>query len=125
MFEIFRVNHFEAASAILFGIGFITLLLHQNIIKKVIGMNIMDSAVYLFLASNGYIEGRVAPYATPGVQATMAQFVNPIPTGLVLTGIVVSVSVTAFSFALAARLYQRFHTLNVDEILYLAREGAQ
>lgn len=124
MFERLLLNHFEAASALLFGIGFITLLLHNNIIKKIIGLNIMDTATYLFLAAGGYIDGRVAPYVFSG-EATVERFVNPIPTGLVLTGIVVSVSVTAFSFALAYRLNQRFHTLNLDEILYLAKEGAQ
>ena len=43
-------------------------------------------------------------------------YVNPIPAGLVLTGIVVSVSVTAVMLALTIRLYQRYHTLNLDEI---------
>lgn len=118
-------NYYETAAVILFFIGFMTLLLHRNIIKKIIGMNIMDSATYLFLAANGMIQGRVAPFADASAPATVEQFVNPIPTGLVLTGIVVSVSVTAFSFALAYRLNQRFSTLDVDEILFLARGGAQ
>ena len=124
--RLLEVNRYEFVSVILFGIGFITLLLHQNIIKKIIGMNMMDTAVYLFLASNGYIRGRLAPFIQAGESTIpMETVINPIPTGLVLTGIVVSVSVTAFSFALAYRLNQRFHTLNLDEILYLAREGAQ
>lgn len=118
-------NYYETAAVILFFIGFMTLLLHRNIIKKIIGMNIMDSAMYLFLASTGYIEGRVAPFATVGEAATVEKFVNPIPTGLVLTGIVVSVSVSAFSFALAYRLQRRFGTLDVDEILFIAKGGAQ
>lgn len=118
-------NYYETAAVILFFIGFMTLLLHRNIIKKIIGMNIMDSAMYLFLASTGYIEGRVAPFAVVGEPATVETFVNPIPTGLVLTGIVVSVSVSAFSFALAYRLQRRFGTLDVDEILFLAKGGAQ
>lgn len=118
-------NHYETAAVILFFIGFMTLLLHRNIIKKIIGMNIMDSATYLFLAANGFITGKVAPFAVVGEAATVEKFVNPIPAGLVLTGIVVSVSVTAFSFALAYRLNQRFGTLDVDEILFLARGGAQ
>ena len=118
-------NHYETAAVILFFIGFMTLLLHRNIIKKIIGMNIMDSATFLFLAANGLIEGRVAPFASVGEAATVERFINPIPTGLVLSGIVVSVSVTAFSFALAYRLNQRFGTLDVDEILFMARGGAQ
>ena len=47
------LNVEETVSAILFGIGFTMLLLHQNLIKKIMGMNIMDTAVYLFLAAKG------------------------------------------------------------------------
>ena len=85
------------------------------------GLNFMDSAVYLFLASKGYIAGRLAPIITDG-DSDPSKYVNPIPTGLVLTGIVVSVSVTAFLLALTCRLYDRFHTLDIDEITHLARK---
>ena len=84
----------EVVAMILFGIGFANLLLQKNLIKKIIGLNIMDTAVYLFLAIKGYIEGRSAPIVVDGVQEVEA-YINPIPSGLVLTGIVVSVSVTA------------------------------
>ena len=114
-------NYYEMAAVILFFIGFMTLLLHRNIIKKIIGMNIMDSATYLFLAANGFIEGKIAPFATVGEAATVEKFVNPIPAGLVLTGIVVSVSVTAVMLSLSIRLYKRYHTLDLDEIYILSR----
>ena len=52
-------NYYEAASVILFGIGFMNLLLQRNLIKKFIGLNIMDTATYLFLAAKGYVAGRV------------------------------------------------------------------
>ena len=108
-------NYMEAVSMILFGIGFINLLMQQNLIKKIIGMNIMDTSVYLFLAAKGYIEGHKAPIVTDGIQSVDA-YINPIPSGLVLTGIVVSVSVTAVMLSLTIRLYNRYHTLNLDEI---------
>ena len=104
----------------LFGIGFTTLLLHRNLIKKIVGFSMMDSAIYLFLAAKGYIEGRRAPIVEGGVQA-MEAYINPIPAGLVLTGIVVSVSVSAVMLALSVRLYRRYHTLNIDEITALSR----
>ena len=113
------VNYEETASIILFCIGFSTMMLHKNLIKKIIGMDMMDAAVFLFLASQGYIQGRKAPIVVDGVQAVEA-YINPIPAGLVLTGIVVSVSVTALMLALAVRLYYRYHTLNLDEIIKLA-----
>ena len=106
---------------ILFGIGFTTLFLQPNLIKKVIGLNIMDSAVYLFLAAKGYITGRLAPIVVNGI-TDMDAYINPIPAGLVLTGIVVSVSVTAVSLSLIQKLYREYHTLNLDEILTKANK---
>ena len=108
-------NYEEMAAMILFGIGFTTLLLHKNMIKKIIGFSMMDSAIYLFLAAKGYIVSRTAPIVVDGVQA-MEAYINPIPAGLVLTGIVVSVSVTALMLSLTVRLYRRYHTLDIDEI---------
>ena len=97
-------NYGEAIAMILFGIGFSNLLLQKNLIKKIIGLNIMDTAVYLFLAEKGYIMGRKAP--------------------IVVDGVVVSVSVTALMLSLTIRLYRRYHTLDLDEIsARLKKEG--
>lgn len=114
-------NYFETVAVILFGIGFTTLLLHRNMIKKIIGLNIMDTAVYLFLAAKGYIEGRKAPIVVDGIQDVKA-YINPIPSGLVLTGIVVSVSVTAVMLSLTIRLYRRYGSLDLDEISMRAKK---
>ena len=113
-------NYVEIAAMILFGVGFTTLLLHRNMIKKIIGFSIMDCAIFLFLAAKGYIQGRRAPIIENGVQE-VAAYINPIPAGLVLTGIVVSVSVTAVMLALTVRLYRRYHTLDIDEITQQCR----
>ena len=116
-------NYGEAVAMLLFVIGFTNLLLQKNLIKKIIGLNIMDSAVYLFLAEKGYIEGRTVPIVVDGIQDVEA-YINPIPSGLVLTGIVVSVSVTALMLSLTVRLYRRYHTLDLDEIsMRLKKEG--
>lgn len=116
-------NYAEVVAMILFGVGFSNLLLQKNLIKKIIGLNIMDTSVYLFLALKGYIAGRVAPIVADGVQEVEA-YVNPVPSGLVLTGIVVSVSVTALMLSLTIRLYRRYHTLDLDEITTrLKKEG--
>ncbi|MGI6020225.1 MAG: sodium:proton antiporter [Lachnospiraceae bacterium] len=109
-------NMEETVAMILFGIGFTTLLLHKNLIKKIIGLNIMDTGVYLFLTAKGYIAGRMVPILTDGITDASA-YTNPIPDGLVLTGIVVSVSVSALMLSLTIRLYSRYHTLDLDEIL--------
>ena len=119
MLEKLMTNTEATASVILFCIGFSTMMLNKNLIKKIIGMDIMDTAVYLLLASQGYIAGRAAPIVVDGVQSVEA-YINPIPAGLVLTGIVVSVSVSALMLALSVRLYYRYHTLDLDEIVMLA-----
>ena len=116
-------NYGEAVAMILFGIGFANLLFQKNLIKKIIGFNIMDTAIYLFLAEKGYIEGRMPPIVVNGIQDVEA-YINPIPSGLVLTGIVVSVSVSALMLSLTIRLYKRYHTLDLDEIsARLRKEG--
>ena len=113
------VNYEQTAAVILFCIGFSTMLLHKNLLKKIIGMDIMDAGIFLFLACQGFIKGRVAPIVENGVQ-DVESYINPVPAGLVLTGIVVSVSVTALMLALTVRLYYRYHTLNLDEMIALA-----
>lgn len=121
MLEKLLLNHYEAAAVILSGIGLTNLLLQRNLIKKIIGLNIMDTAVYLFLAAKGYVAGRAAPILIPdgagGWITSSSVYVNPVPAGLVLTGIVVSVSVTAFALALTLKLYESYGTLNIDEAL--------
>ena len=120
MIAVFRAHMPQIVAVILFGIGFTTLLVKRNLIKKIIGFNIMDTAIYLFLTSVGYIEGRTAPIMADGV-TEMSRYINPIPSGLVLTGIVVSVSVSALMLSLTIRLYRRYHTLNIDKITLLMK----
>ena len=123
MGESLLANFGEAVAMILFGIGFANLLFQKNLIKKIIGFNIMDTAIYLFLAEKGYIAGRMPPIVVNGIQSVDA-YINPIPSGLVLTGIVVSVSVSALMLSLTIRLYKRYHTLDLDEIsAQLRKEG--
>ena len=113
MLETILQQRYYITAVLLFSIGFVTLFLHPNLIKKIIGLNLMDTAVFLFLASMGYIEG--------GAKAS--QYINPVPGGLVLTGIVVAVSTTALFLALTIRLYRQYHSVNLDVILMLAWEG--
>ena len=124
MIQVLLINYEEAAAIILFGIGLTMLLFHRNLIKKLIGMNIMDTGVFLFLASMGYIEGRKAPIITDGIQNVEA-YINPVPAGLVLTGSVVSVSITAVMLSLSIRLYKRYHTLDLDDVYLLSRHQTE
>ena len=109
-------NRFAIAAVILFVTGFVNMMVHPNLIKKVVSFNIMDSATFLLLASRGMIAGRTAAILTDG-GANTSLYVNPIPAGLVLTGIVVSVSVSAFSLALIQRIYGAYGTVDMHELL--------
>ena len=121
MWQALYENIEQTVAVILFGIGFIILLLQRNLIRKIIGLNIMSTATYLFLASMGYIHGRKAPIVVDGVTQAI-HYINPVPTGLVLTGIVVSVSFTGMMLALTVRLYRRYRTLDIDQITLMARQ---
>ncbi len=115
------LTHYEEiAAVILFGIGLTMLILNRNMIKKIIGFSMTDSAIFLYLAAKGYISGRKAPIVENGITA-MEAYINPIPSGLVLTGIVVSVASSAVLLALTVRLYKRYHTLDLDEMTRLAQ----
>ena len=118
-------NYAELEAVTLFSIGLCMLLFARNLIKKVIGLDIMDTGVFLLLASRGYISGRTVPIITDGV-TDPARYINPIPAGLVLTGIVVSVSVSAVMLALTVRIYRKYRTLNIDQLymmMDLRRKG--
>ena len=116
MLNIIIDNRFAIASVILFVTGFVNMMVHPNLIKKIVSFNIMDSATFLMLASRGMIAGRTAAILTDG-GANTSLYVNPIPAGLVLTGIVVSVSVSAFSLALVQRIYGTYGTVDLRELL--------
>ena len=122
MFGGLITNHFEVAAMILFAIGLVTLLLQKNLIKKIIGLNIMDTAIFLFLTAKGYITGRSAPIIVDGI-VLPGSYVNPLPSALVLTGIVVAVSITAFALALSVKLYEHYGTLDMDKIALMVSRG--
>ena len=118
MFNHLIHNYEEAAAIALLCIGFCMLLFDRNLLKKVIGLDIMDSGVFLLLADRGYIAGRKVPIIVDGV-TDMANYINPIPAGLVLTGIVVSVSVSALMLSLTVRIYKTYRTLDMDQLYML------
>ena len=115
MFANLLENYEACVAVILFVIGVCMLLFDKNLLKKVIGLDIMDTGTFLLLADRGYITGRVVPIVTDGV-TDMSHYINPIPAGLVLTGIVVSVSVSALMLSLTVRIYRKYHTLDMDTL---------
>lgn len=116
--KLFDNLHYLVA-IILFLSGFHTMLTHSNLIKKVIGMNIMETGIFLFFIAVGYVRGGSAPIIQDGVQ----HYVNPLPSALILTGTVVSVCLTAFALVLIVKLYKYYGTVDADEIARLRGDG--
>ncbi|MFO8059101.1 MAG: cation:proton antiporter subunit C [Bacillota bacterium] len=106
-------NYFYFVAVVIFLIGFHTMLTHSNLIKKIIGMNIMETSIFLFFVSIGYVEGRSAPI----IEGEAGQYINPLPSALILTGIVVGVSLTAFALSLIIKMYKYYGTIDADEIM--------
>ncbi len=114
-------NYFFAIAAFLFMVGLHTMLTHSNLIKKIIALNIMESSIFLFFVAVGHVRGGRAPIMDPaGPSAGL--YINPLPSALILTGIVVSVSITAFALGLVIKLYEHYGVLDVDVILRMIRE---
>ncbi|MFQ6136349.1 MAG: cation:proton antiporter subunit C [Candidatus Hydrothermarchaeales archaeon] len=108
-------------SSTLFLIGLYTMITRKNLIKKIIGLNIMDTSIFLFFISMGSVKGGRAPIVIPGVENVV--YVNPLPQALILTAIVVAVSVTAFALGLTIKLYEKYGTLNGDKIREIRIRG--
>ena len=112
-------NYFYFASIVIFLIGAHIMLTHSNMIKKIMGMNIMETGIFLFVVAIGYVKGGSAPIVR--VDGADLRFINPLPSALILTGIVVGVSLTAFALSLVIELYKYYGTTDTDEIMEMRR----
>ena len=109
---------------ILMMIGLYAMIAKNNLIKKVVGMNIFQTAIILFYLSIGYKRDATLPIIEAvhevhgGHQAVIhaIDYINPLPHVLMLTAIVVSVATFGVAMALAVRIYQRYQTLEEDEL---------
>ena len=106
---------------VLMMIGFYAMIGKNNLVKKLLGMNIFQTAIILMFISSGVKKGGLIPVLDKqaalehGVNSALIN--NPVPHVLMLTAIVVSVSVTGVALALMQRIYRRYGTLEEDEIL--------
>lgn len=108
------VNYPYFFAVILFVIGVLTVLTRSNLFKKLLGINIMESAVFILFIAAGNIRGGTDPILD--TSKPEAVYINPLPSALMLTGIVVSVSVTAFALSLIIRLYREYGTADARQI---------
>lgn len=107
-----HINYLGAMA--LFVIGLHTVVTHANLIKRVIGLNIMGTGIFLFFIAIGNVTGGAAPIIDPDNPNQL--FINPVPSVLILTGIVVVVSLTVYSLSLVIRIYETYGTVDQEEI---------
>ena len=113
MAEALWYNLDYTAVVVLFCIGLYAVIIKNNLIKKLLGLNIMETAVFAFIVTSGMVSGGSPPVVGPGAEAPMA---SPLPHALVLTGIVVALATTALALALIIRIHRRHGTIEADEL---------
>jgi multicomponent Na+:H+ antiporter subunit C len=113
MIEALWQNIDYVASVVLFCIGLYAMIAKDNLIKKFIGLNIMETSVFAFIVALGVVEDGDAPIMGSGATPP---FINPLPQSLILTGIVVAVSTTALALTLIIRIYKQCGTIEADEL---------
>ncbi len=102
------------AIALLIGIAFAIILLKKNMIKMVMGIGIMESAVNLFLITIGYREEGIAPIFTSAPEGSV--MVLPTVQALTLTNIVIGVAATALMISMIMIIYKKYGTINSDKM---------
>ena len=97
---------------VLMMIGLYIVIAHGNLIKKIVGLSIFQTAVFIFYISIAKVEGASAPILAEGI----SQYSNPLPHVLILTAIVVGVATIALGLALVVRINEAYGTIEEDEI---------
>ncbi len=102
-------------------VGFYILISRRNLVKKILGLNIFQTSVFIFYISMGKIIGGTAPILVEGRDGPVV-YSNPVPHVLILTAIVVGVSTTAVALALVVRIKEAYGTIEGDEISAMDNE---
>lgn len=102
--------------AVFFLLGFFGILANNNLMKKLMAMNIMQVAVIIFFLILGQKLGGTLPVIW-GTDTTVDHYINPLPHALMLTAIVVSLSTTGVALSLLMRIQDKYGEIEEDEIL--------
>jgi multicomponent Na+:H+ antiporter subunit C len=111
--ELFGLYHYWVF-AVLLMIGFYAVVAKLNLIKKLLGLTLFQSAVFLLYITMGKVDGATAPIFEKGV--TDQLYSNPLPQVLILTAIVVGISTTALGLGIVVRIKEEYGTIEEHEI---------
>ena len=117
MFEEFLSRYVYFMVIILLVIGIYGMLCKRNLIKKLIGMNIFQTAIFLFFIEGSTKLRATVPVIDPQFGADPINYVNPLPHVLVLTGIVVALSLTGVALAFLISIRRAYHSLDEEVVL--------
>ena len=92
--------------------GFYIVIARDNMLKKLIGLNIFQTSVFLLYISMGKVQGGTAPIIEEGFEV----YANPLPSVLILTAIVVGIATTSVGLALVVRIYDAYGTVEADDV---------
>lgn len=92
--------------------GFYVVISRSNLVKKIVGLNLFQTSVFILYISMSKVQGGTAPILKEG----FAVYSNPLPHVLILTAIVVGVATTALGLALVVRIKEAYGTVEEDEI---------
>ncbi|MEM7250693.1 MAG: cation:proton antiporter subunit C [Pseudomonadota bacterium] len=98
--------------------GLYIVMVSGNLVKKIIGLNIFQTSVFLLYISMGKVQGGTAPI----LDAAFSSYSNPLPHVLILTAIVVGVATTSVGLALIVRIHSEFDTVEESEIAARERD---
>ncbi len=125
-FVVARFNYWAYIALMMIGLW--AMIAKNNLAKKIIGMSIFQTAIILYYISTSAKKGATLPIieyahgdAEPVIRA--ADYINPLPHVLMLTAIVVAVATLGVALALVIKIYERYHTLEEDEILEQIRDS--
>ncbi len=103
--------------------GLFIVISRGNYVKKIVGLNIFQSAVFMFYISIGKVAGGTAPIFPTDMKIDESTvYTNPLPHVLILTAIVVGIATTSLALALVVRIREAYDTIEEDEILQIERE---
>jgi multicomponent Na+:H+ antiporter subunit C len=118
IFESIANDYPYLLSIILIAIGLWGMIAKHNLVKKLIGMNIFQTAIIMFFICAAFKWGGTVPTIDPNISsANPALYINPVPHVLMLTAIVVMVATGGVSLAMILLIYRRYHTLDEREII--------
>lgn len=116
---ILATRHAYIAFTLLLCTGIYMMIANEHLVKKLIGVNLFQTALFLFFIASAYVQGGSSPLIPPKSEAL---FVSPLPHVIVLTAIVVGVSLTAVGLALCLRIHDEYGTLRASALRETMRE---